>query len=233
MKNMENICRLCSCYSPVLLPVFSFASNDRLIIDMIVLICPVRIDPCDKYPQSICKSCLKTIQSAIELRNKSVESDIKFKSEAAVGQLELPTVETVRIKQEGDPFITLMDIEDESCSQVCESSDDASENSDNSNVTPYEPRKSAGPKKAKYKRTADGKFRCPVSQCIKAFTLPTNVRRHLKMEHGAKKKKKDGDDNEVEEDKEEQDKSTTCHICGQYISHVQNLKRHVLKMHPG
>lgn len=77
---MTSTCRLCAndFSAQELSSIFSFRRN-RLILDLISIFCPIRIERADNLPQKICKWCLKLIQDANELREKSVRSDYKLR----------------------------------------------------------------------------------------------------------------------------------------------------------
>ena len=77
-NKMDKICRLCAKRSSSLTSLFSF-KNQRLIIDLIITICPIRIDRNDEFPKKICDECLEIIVSANELRSTSVKSDSDFR----------------------------------------------------------------------------------------------------------------------------------------------------------
>ena len=77
-NKMDKICRLCAKRSSSLTSLFSF-KNQRLIIDLIITICPIRIDRNDEFPKKICDECLEIIVSANELRSTSVKSDNDFR----------------------------------------------------------------------------------------------------------------------------------------------------------
>lgn len=76
---MENTCRLCSLTSISLQSVFSVI-NERLLLDMITIVCPIKIEKNDNFPQGICSLCLKIILDANALRTKSVQTDLKLRS---------------------------------------------------------------------------------------------------------------------------------------------------------
>mgnify|MGYP006344611509 FL=1 len=77
----------------------------------------------DSLPKQICSRCLKTVFEAIELREKSVISDINFRSTQPPPPHHS---EVVKIKEEKDPFNIFL--EEESINhfddESCEESDD-------------------------------------------------------------------------------------------------------------
>lgn len=232
---MDTICRLCITKTPALTSVFSF-KNDRLITDMISLICPVKIDPSDSYPKSICLSCLRIVTEAYGLREKSVQSDFKLKTGKISSNISEPArlsskrkstepaklPEVANIKVEKDPFNSAIEFVDESYPledeqfELAESGndyedDDDDDDGDYQEIIPVEPQIA---KKSKYQKVKVGeitRFKC--NYCEKFFSNTQNVKRHMMSDHNSR-----------------QDHSTTCQICGIYISHKTNLNRH-MKMH--
>ncbi|KAL7015216.1 hypothetical protein ACKWTF_016346 [Chironomus riparius] len=71
---MDNICRLCSSRSRSPTSIFD-SKNGKLIADLIKLICPIKIAISDDLPKTICNLCLRIISEAVELREKSIETD--------------------------------------------------------------------------------------------------------------------------------------------------------------
>ncbi|KAL7012041.1 hypothetical protein ACKWTF_014592 [Chironomus riparius] len=234
---MNTICRLCITKTPALTSVFSF-KNDRLIADMIALICPVKIDPCDSYPKSVCLSCLRIVTEAYELREKSVQSDVKLKTGMVQNsnQLELPKTtrssnirksteaaklpEVANIKVEKDPFNSAIEFVDESFPpddeeyESNESGNDYDDDDDDyQEIIPIEPNVA---KRLKYEKIKIGEVtRVKCHYCDKIFSNTQNVKRHMITDHENKK-----------------DNSISCHLCGAYISHKTNLKRHIKMHHP-
>ncbi|KAG5666561.1 hypothetical protein PVAND_014579 [Polypedilum vanderplanki] len=87
-------CRLCTkVATSSSFPIFSL-KNGRLIADMVTIICPIKIDISDNFSKTICGRCLNIITQAIQLREKSVESDENFKKQ----------IKNVQVKIETDPF---------------------------------------------------------------------------------------------------------------------------------
>ncbi|XP_070508860.1 zinc finger protein piragua-like [Chironomus tepperi] len=240
---MSSICRLCITQTPALTSVFSF-KNDHLISDLISLICPVNIDPSDNYPKSICLTCLRIVTEAYELREKSLQSDIKFKSgkikmssknsEPAKSSAptrssstkepqKLPEVTTIKVEK--DPFNSAIEFVDESYQpddeqyESNESGNDYDDGDDDDDDDDYQeiiPIEPKIRKKSKYERVTVGEItRVKCRFCDKVFSNTQNVKRHMMMEHDSKK--------EV---------STSCKLCGAFISHKTNLKRHIKMHHP-
>lgn len=77
-KNVEIICRLCGNLSREMESIFSFKKG-RLLSDLIITICPVRIEISDELPKVVCDECTEVIRTANELREKSVQVDMKFR----------------------------------------------------------------------------------------------------------------------------------------------------------
>ena len=233
---MDKICRLCSQKSVHLTSIFSF-QMDRLLSDMILIICPIKIDASDELPKSICKACLKLVLDAISLRERSVKSDLKFRME---------TPEMVRINQDIDPFYSTTFFESDSehekepnkkrlrksAPEIKEVDNDHS-NSDNfsesaseyKHMTPYEP---PWKKSKKYETHGGGRYKCPF--CSATFTFPTNVRRHIKQVH-------DIDDPIPQPVRKPKSSYTTdslcCAVCGQSFTNSSNMRRHIRNIHSG
>ncbi|KAG5666558.1 hypothetical protein PVAND_014576 [Polypedilum vanderplanki] len=93
---MDSICRLCSLNSISLQSVFTIM-NDRLLIDMIAIICPIKIEINDNLPKGICSLCMKIVLDANALRTKSVQSDLKFRSMEFSNEI---SENVVKIKEE-------------------------------------------------------------------------------------------------------------------------------------
>ncbi|CAG9811988.1 unnamed protein product [Chironomus riparius] len=82
---MENLCRLCSSQSPTSTSVFSI-KNGRLLLDMITIICPVKIDISDTLPKTICSLCLRIVLDAVDLRERSILSDLSLRTRCLGGK---------------------------------------------------------------------------------------------------------------------------------------------------
>lgn len=82
---MENLCRLCSSQSPTSTSVFSI-KNGRLLLDMITIICPVKIDISDSLPKTICSLCLRIVLDAVDLRERSILSDLSLRTRGLGGK---------------------------------------------------------------------------------------------------------------------------------------------------
>lgn len=108
---MENLCRLCAQQSASLKSVFTNL-NGRLLIDLISIVCPIRIDATDEFSQKICDDCLEIVVSANKLRTTSIKTDLDFRlgNYSTVTPFEPNTEEPpIVIKQEifvnADPLI--------------------------------------------------------------------------------------------------------------------------------
>ncbi|KAL7015215.1 hypothetical protein ACKWTF_016345 [Chironomus riparius] len=241
---MDKICRLCSQKSPLLTSIFSF-QMDRLLSDMILIICPIKIDASDELPKSICKACLKLILDAISLRERSVKSDLKFRSNS----LAMETPEMVRINQDLDPFYSTTFFESDSENENEEESkeqnkkkirksapeikdvDNENSNSDNysestseyKNISAYEP---PWKKSKKYQPHGKGRYKCP--KCTATFTFPTNVRRHIKQVHSDE----DPKPHQIRKPKSSYTTdSLCCAVCGLSFTNSSNMRRHIRNIH--
>ena len=212
---------------------------------MIALICPIKIDPSDDYPKSVCLSCLRIVSEAYELREKSVQSDVKFKT----GNIEIlnknskhselqktnrcsktrkftepaKLPEVANIKVEKDPFNSAIEFVDESYPpddeeyESNESGNDYDDDDDDDDYQEIIPVEPNVAKRLKYERIKMGEVtRVKCHYCDKIFSNTQNVKRHMMTEHESRK-----------------DSSTSCDLCGAFISHKTNLKRHIKKYHPG
>lgn len=204
---MDTTCRLCSNQSNLLTSVFTL-KNGRIIADMISIICPIKIELSDNLPKTACTSCIKIIFDAVDLREKSIQTDQNLKC----GQFEQHTIEPVRIKVEKDPFDHELWLEDESNNQESiEDSDDSQTNDED--IDNY-------PKKILEVKTDDSsRHKCPY--CPQTFTLAPNVRRHVVNFHK---------DLELEKPKQKFD-SSCCNLCGFKLAHKSNVKRHMQRYH--
>lgn len=214
---MESQCRLCAEFSSTITSIFSFHKN-RLIHDLITLQCPIKVDPADEHPKNICQKCLKILIDSQELREKSVKSDIIFKSKKSVPQI----VEAVTIKEE-DPINPVNVFEDDDM--------EVEPSEEESDFAPYIPVKPSN----KYE-IVNNRYKCP--NCLKTFTHSSNVNRHIRTDHAGEKinylkGNEEGVDKNMTENIEEK-RIFTCDICGQTFTHTNsNLRRHIRKMHSG
>lgn len=216
---------------------------DRLLSDMILIICPIKIDASDDLPKSICKSCLKLVLNAISLRERSVKSDLKFRSNSLV----METPEMVRINQDMDPFYSTTFFESDSENEENEKTkkrqrksapeikqiDNENSNSDNfsestseyKNMSSYEP---PWKKSKKYEPHGGDRYKCPM--CTATFTFPTNVRRHIKQVHS-------DDDPRPHQVRKPKSSYTTdslcCAVCGMSFTNSSNMRRHIRNQHSG
>ena len=220
---------------------------DRLLSDMILIICPIKIDASDELPKSIFKACLKLVLDAISLRERSVKSDLKFRSNS----LAMETPEMVRINQDLDPFYSTTFFESDSENEkeeerkeqikkrVRKSAPEIKEidyensNSDNfsestseyKNMSAYEP---PWKKSKKYEPHGKGRYKCP--KCTATFTFPTNVRRHIKQVHS-------DEDPKAHQIRKPKSSYTTeslcCAVCGLSFTNSSNMRRHIRNIHSG
>lgn len=208
---MDTICRLCSTKSKNLISIFTF-KRDRLLSDMILLICPIRIDASDDLPKSICEICLKSVLDAIELREKSVKSELKFRGQTFA--IENPR--SIKLSQELNPFLIYNESDEEKSQNDGEQSMEEDE-SDYNPVNPFTSRLKT--KKSKYRQVANG-VQCP--HCPATFTFATNARRHVRQIHNSDYSIKKKDDKES---------GHFCDECGATFSFATNLRRHMRQVH--
>lgn len=182
---MDKICRLCSEAFSQLTSIFSF-HRDRLLSDMITLICPIKIDPADELPKNICSDCLRLILDAVQLREKSVRCDLKFRSE--IFPVEARKVDEIRssdslyspqffgcdpsaVQNKKEPFVVgnleknRLDPHDQSLK--------SQSNHRKHNSIESEPKKKERPKEAP--------ANCPI--CRKYFSRRWNMMRHMQKCH--------------------------------------------------
>lgn len=165
---MDSTCRLCSQHSSSLTSIFNLKSG-RLIADMISIICPIKIEVSDSLPHRICSKCLKIIIEAVELREKSVESDINFRSNSIQ-----PLPETVVIKKEFDPFTSTIFFENESKNES--GSESSEENGDDEEFFAnfkYEP-------EIKKRKRTEYKSEYDCEHCGRKFTTQSHFTKHMR-----------------------------------------------------
>jgi uncharacterized C2H2 Zn-finger protein len=223
---MENICRLCAEKSLSLVPIFSFDKN-RLISDMIILICPIKVSIDEpKIPSHICRECLKIIKSAHELREKSVRNDYKFRN------VETTPLLTVIIKEEKEwqnsevDDTTIVDTHFESDFSNDNDDDDDDDDDDDPDFSmPKMAEKDETKQKKRIKsstvRDENGHFEC--SECNEKFQYESNLQVHFRKSHSSKTK--------TSSSVKKQSKSITCEICGLLIAQSNNYKRHLIQYH--
>jgi len=215
---------------------------------MISLICPVKIDPSDNYPKSVCLSCLRIVTEAYELREKSVQSDFKFKtgkiqiSRQSSKILEptkssLPTrstdtrksteptrlPEVASIKVEKDPFNSAIEFVDESFppdDEQYDTNESGNDYDDDDDDDDYQEIIPIEPNITKKSKYE----RITVGEitrvkCPYCDKIFSNTQ-NVKRHMMA--------DHETKKDS-----STSCKLCGAFISHKTNLKRHIKMHHPG
>lgn len=217
---MDRPCRLCVKKTGNSTSIFSF-HRERLLLDMITLICPIQIDPADDLPKRICHQCLKIITDAYELREESVKSDIQLRCQTVKiqqEQQEMPNVVKIKAEKDRVEFID----ESQDVDDFWDNNEEDVDSDFEEIMIPLEPMS----KRAKYD-VENGRLKCPL--CDKTFTLQTNVDRHVRNEHsGIKKFQKSNGKNSTPKNIA----PTRCHICNVFISHATNLKRHIKNHHP-
>lgn len=169
---MDSLCRLCCSKSTNLTSIFSF-KNERLLSDIILLICPIRIDASDYLSKFICDQCLNRLLDALNLREMSVKSDIYLK------QLEFPP-EIPVISNLDLQNLPQMSYEDQNGFESNENLA-MSEDFDEESIIPFAP---STKKKAK-------NHKCPF--CPATYSIVGFVKRHIATMHGGdppKKKRK-------------------------------------------
>lgn len=187
---MDNICRLCARRSSSLQPIFSI-HNGRLLYDIIIIMCPIKIEASDTLPKQVCEECLEVVLSANELRATSLQSDINFR----LGTFET-LEENFHVKEEhGDDVLQFEDepmieypqpISPQAFSSSSGSSDDSYNNQEKQHRT-----KKASNKRTKkafvYKRkpfqSKARRFNCPLN-CGTSFSFKNAVYTHAKGKHG-------------------------------------------------
>lgn len=150
---MDLLCRLCG--SETLATTSAFAIHKHvLIIDMISIVCPIKIEPSDNLPKGICELCLKIVTDAYELRKKSVQNDYYLRNETFTTQ----TQNIVHIKVEKDPFSVRYqedpynppDNEDDNDFQQSDDDEEDDDDGDsNFEITSFEPKTSRSSRKRK------------------------------------------------------------------------------------
>lgn len=78
METNKNICRLCRRQSPHLESLKGIREGLPLSV-IIMVICPIKIEPKDSLPRFICGDCMQVVLSAYKLREESIESDRFFR----------------------------------------------------------------------------------------------------------------------------------------------------------
>ncbi|KAG5666556.1 hypothetical protein PVAND_014574 [Polypedilum vanderplanki] len=187
---------------------------------MILLICPIRIDASDDLPKSICQTCLKGVLDAIELREKSVKSELKFRGQTFA--IENPR--SIKLSQE----LNLFQMYNESDEEISQNDDKNMENDEEQsmedNESEYNPvnlySSQIRPKKSKYKKVANG-VQCP--HCPATFTFATNARRHVRQIHNS--------DYSIKKINEDKESVHFCDECGATFSFSTNLRRHMRQVH--
>lgn len=205
---MENVCRLCASQSNTLESVFSF-QNNRLVTDLIAIICPIKIDINDALPKQICEECLEIVVSASKLRETSVRSDLSFRTGTFLisQETQQPKFE-VKLEKSEDPLINsyLQTYSDEEWDG--EESNDASEYS----IIKNRPLQGSSQKKKVAKVTPEERRPCP-SGCGKSFSFQSNVKRHVRRFH----------DPEL--------LPIPCSLCTFRFKSKQKLSNHITKVH--
>lgn len=189
------LCRLCARKSLFMTSVFGF-SHDRLVIDLIKIICPIKIDPDDDLPKNICDECLEIVMSAIGLREKSVKCERDFRLGTISLQKDQNSSKELVLKKEKED---VMEIGDEELNDIQPSLSEAflfenyydssqhssstSESSDSkqTNWNGFRPQ-------APFNKNSDGRYECPLN-CGRSFAYKTAIYGHWKHFHSSKKPK--------------------------------------------
>lgn len=221
---MDTVCRLCAEQSDSLVSVFSFY-NDRLITDLIAIICPIKIEPREELPQNVCEQCLNVIVSANNLRETSVRSDLNFRLgnivplAAAEERSSLSVLKDVKLESQEllaeDPLASTLNT-----GAVYEQLEEEAEELlqviavETKNVT----ENSSRPKRS-------GSFPCPHG-CGQSLAHSNNIRRHVLRKHKEHL-------NTVIERKLRTQILFQCDLCGLRLkskfSITLHMKRHHLK----
>lgn len=238
---MEKLCRLCARPSEFLESVFSF-HNNRLLSDLIAIICPIKIDINDSFPKQICDECKEIIVSSSNLRDTSVRSDLNFRT----GNFVIPQEDaqtSFKIKQETteeDPLISIF----QSYSDDDWSEEESVNTSDTIKKQIRKGKKAAKP-------SAEGRWPCP-SGCGRSFSHQTNINRHVRRFHDPnllpipcsqctfRFKTKHKLDNHVIKthqsgpvaiNTETQKLEESCDVCGVNLQSPANAEEHKKKFH--
>jgi Zinc-finger associated domain (zf-AD)/Zinc finger, C2H2 type len=211
-QKME-ICRLCSKTSSETTPIFSLHGN-KLILDLIILICPISIEFLDKFPKQICKVCLNILKSAQSLRERSVVSDNNFRN----GKVKLiPSSrpnEVVTIKEE--PNNQSSQAEQVEIINYINDDDDDDYNNYDDQMELFN--NTGNNSDEEFMMSPKREYSCP--HCSQTFTHKSNLNIHIKQFHIHTKEKTQNPVVTVD-----------CHICGAIIKHKTNLKRHIIQYH--
>lgn len=203
---MDSVCRLCSNQTSSLKSIFSF-ENGRGISDLITILIPIQIDYEDSLPKNICTECLEILQKCHDLRDKSVKSDLFFRSGSFVAVLE---------RQPPDPtdFMKIEMTEDsikvEDSIRNCETScDDFAKCDPLPDCDKEEAVKNAD---SDTSMKSEKRFSCPIRQCQQTFSHSTNVRRHVARAH-------------------DESQPFECEICAYRFKSSRRLDGHRLNFH--
>lgn len=226
---MENLCRLCSLPSPTSTSVFSI-KNGRLLLDMITIICPIKIDISDNLPKSICSLCLRIVLDAVDLRERSILSELSLRTRGLGGKfLEVSkTIENYKNQDSGsakrhqydinpvDPIKIEEEKIESNVINFVEESQTSHEDYDNDNsfadkhseLINYEP-------PLKVLKPDDN--RCENCNCHKASVINHELNEKIKQ-YFRKPLQKGG--------------KWKCHICQkEYAGHLNNMKEHLSIIH--
>lgn len=234
---MDSLCRLCSSQSPTSTSVFSI-KNGRLLLDMITIICPVKIEISDTLPKTICSLCLRIVLDAVDLRERSILSDLSLRTRGLGGKFVdvSKTIESYRNQDDGNAKRHLDDLrppkivqqiptdpikieEEANVINFVEESqtshedyqnydNDQSYADDQSEFTSYEPA-------LKQQKTDDS--RCENCNCHKASVINHELNDKIKQ-YFRKPLQKGG--------------KWKCHICQkEYAGHLNNMKEHLSIIH--
>ncbi|KAG5666554.1 hypothetical protein PVAND_014572 [Polypedilum vanderplanki] len=229
---MDLICRLCAKNSSTTTSVFSF-NNNKLISDIMQIICPIKICPVDDFPKQICNKCLRILFEAYELRELSVKTDINFRTGNINLQKEKQQEPRINVKIEQHDIRNPVELFDESISEpeletFSEEEDELNEDEEDEldEIIPIEPQI----KKQKIENDEKPRYSC--KKCPKTFTFMSNLQRHESHKHnGIEIPYKVYPSKNPAKPKEI--KSTNCPICNIFISHRTNLSRHIKMHHSG
>lgn len=217
---MESVCRLCMRQSTLLAPVFSF-ENGRLLLDLIALICPIKIDVNDNLPKNICEECKEIVISANILRETSVRSDIAFK----LDNFTEPVIEKrIFVKREAEINIINSEHDD----------DEASEGIISLDRTRRSHCSEKGPTTAKKFKTNSGHKGLMLDQ-TSAHSISIN--KHPNRSHNdgdfpaSKLIKKFPKISKINSNKSWSRPKFPCDICGEKFSFLSNMYRHKRNRH--
>ncbi|XP_026283064.1 uncharacterized protein LOC113209639 isoform X5 [Frankliniella occidentalis] len=80
VHSRNSLCRLCACYTQLLIPIFESEGLENSLSDKIEKYLPIQVGPSDVLPVHICFQCASTVLSWHELSESCVEAQHKLKA---------------------------------------------------------------------------------------------------------------------------------------------------------